>query len=356
MSSCFGVAVQENHFEPSQLIEFASSVFRLVGVPDDDASLWADTLVRSDLRGHPSHGIFRLPWYVHRIEREVMRPVSDIKTLRDHRAVMLLDAQDGVGQVAAFRAMQIAIERAKTYGIAAVSVRRSNHFGAAMYFTLQAAQAGCIGMISTNASPAMAPWGGLKAVLGNNPWSISAPAGHFDPLILDIANTMVARGKIYTARQEGKEIPDSWAIDKLGRPTTNPTEALAGLILPIGGHKGYAISFMVDVLTGVLSGSEFATGVAGPYQAERESGCGHLVIVLDIRAFMNLDEFTSRVERLIAEVKASPLAEGVDEILYPGEPEARAERENMRDGVSLPDATVDDLKSLASELGIPHLF
>jgi LDH2 family malate/lactate/ureidoglycolate dehydrogenase len=167
---------------------------------------------------------------------------------------------------------------------------------------------------------------------------------------------VVARGKIYTARQEGRTIPAGWAIDQSGSPTTDPAAALAGLILPIGGHKGYAISFMMDVLSGILSGSEFASGVAGPYQAERESGCGHLVIVLNIEAFIGLDEFTSRVEQLIDEVKASPLAPGTDEIFYPGEPEARAEAANLRDGLVLPEGTVAELVTLADELGIPHPF
>jgi LDH2 family malate/lactate/ureidoglycolate dehydrogenase len=330
-----------------------------LGVPAVDAELWADTLVRSDLRGHASHGIFRLPWYVRRLQRGVMQPLTRLETLRDTAAVMRLDAHDGVGQVAANAAMELAIERARTFGIAAVSVRRSNHFGAAMYFTLKAAQVGLIGMITTNASPALAPWGGRQALIGNNPWSIAAPAGRHAPLIpliLDIANTMVARGKIYTARQEGRSIPVGWAIDQSGSPTTDPAAALAGLILPIGGHKGYAISFMMDVLSGILSGSEFASGVAGPYQAERESGYGHLVIVLNIEAFIGLDEFTSRVEQLIDEVKASPLAPGTDEIFYPGEPEARAEAANLRDGLVLPEATVAELVTLADELGIPHPF
>jgi LDH2 family malate/lactate/ureidoglycolate dehydrogenase len=338
------------------LLTFATNAFESLNVPVPDATLWADTLVRSDLRGHASHGIFRLPWYIRRLQRGVMQPTTELETVRDTAAVALLDAHDGVGQVAADAAMGLAIERARSFGIAAVSVRRSNHFGAAMYFTLKAAQAGLIGMITTNASPAMAPWGGRQALIGNNPWSIAAPAGRYAPLILDIANTMVARGKIYTARQEGRAIPTGWAIDRDGRPTTDPVEALAGLVLPIGGHKGYAISFMMDVLSGILSGSEFASGVAGPYQAERESGCGHLVIVLNIEAFIGLDEFTTRVEQLIDEVKAAPLAPGSEEIFYPGEPEARAEAANLRNGLVLPEATVADLTALADELGIAHPF
>jgi len=346
--------MEPTRYPAAPLLVFAAAAFESLGVPAVDAGLWADTLVRSDLRGHASHGIFRLPWYVRRLQRGVMQPVTQLETVRATAAVTLLDAHDGVGQVAANVAMGLAIERARTFGIAAVSVRRSNHFGAAMYFTLKAAQAGLIGMITTNASPAMAPWGGKQALIGNNPWSIAAPAGRYAPLILDIANTMVARGKIYTARQEGRTIPAGWAIDRDGAPTTDPAAALAGLILPIGGHKGYAISFMMDVLSGVLSGSEFASGVAGPYQAERASGCGHLVIVLNIEAFSGLDEFTARVEQLIEEVKAAPLAPGCDEIFYPGEPEARAEAVNLRDGLVLPEATVAELTTLADELGIPH--
>jgi LDH2 family malate/lactate/ureidoglycolate dehydrogenase len=348
--------METTRYPAAPLLAFATEAFESLGVPAVDAALWADTLVRSDLRGHASHGIFRLPWYVRRLQRGVMRPVTELETVRDTAAVMLLDAHDGVGQVAANAAMDLAIERAKTFGIAAVSVRRSNHFGAAMYFTLKAAWAGLIGMISTNASPAMAPWGGRQALIGNNPWSIAAPAGRHAPLILDIANTMVARGKIYTARQEGRSIPTGWAIDQNGVPTTDPAEALAGLILPIGGHKGYAISFMMDVLSGILSGSEFADGVAGPYQAERQSGCGHLVIVLSIEAFIGLDAFTLRVEQLIDKVKAAPLASGADEIFYPGEPEARAEAANLRDGLALPAATVAELTALAGELDIAHPF
>jgi LDH2 family malate/lactate/ureidoglycolate dehydrogenase len=344
--------MEQTRYHAASLLSFAQGAFRTQGVPPDDAALWADTLVRSDLRGHASHGIFRLPWYVRRLQRGVMQPVTRLETVRDVAAVSVLDAQEGVGQVAANAAMDRAIERAQAYGIAAVSVRRSNHFGAAMYFTLKAARAGLIGMISTNASPAMAPWGGKQAVLGNNPWSIATPAGAHAPLILDIANTMVARGKIYTARQEGRTIPNSWAIDQDGNPTTDPTAALAGLILPIGGHKGYAITFMMDVLSGVLSGSEFASGVAGPYQAERPSGCGHLVMALNIEAFIGLTEFNERVERLIDEVKAAPLAPGYDEVFYPGEREARAEEANLRDGITLPSATVADLAALAYELGI----
>jgi LDH2 family malate/lactate/ureidoglycolate dehydrogenase len=252
--------------------------------------------------------------------------------------------------------MRRAVERAREHGVATVAVRRSNHFGAAMEYTLEAARAGCIGILFTNASPAMAPWGGREQLIGNNPWSIAAPAGRYAPLILDVANTVVARGKIYTAQQEGRAIPAGWAVDQAGLPTTDPATALAGLILPLGGHKGYAQAFMIDVLAGVLTGARFATGVFGPYQAEQPSGCGHLAIALDIEHFMDLPQFEARVEQLIAEVKTATPLPGHAEVLYPGEPEARAEAENRRRGIPLPPKTLTDLRELAGRLGVTVRF
>ena len=338
------------------LKRFAASAFTAVGVPEQDAVLVADTLVAADLRGHQSHGVLRLPWYVNRVRSGVMRPVTQPRVVTDAGAIAVIDGQDGVGQVIAAHAMKEALARAKAYGVGVVAVRNSNHFGAASYYTLMAPAQGCVGMITSNASPAMAPWGGKRAVVGNNPWSIAAPSGRRAPVMMDLANTVVARGKIYLARQEGRPIPLGWAIDRDGRPTTDPAAALAGLILPVGGHKGYAISFMMDILSGVLTGSEFGANVHGPYQAEKRSGCGHLAIALDITRFMPLPEFEARMETLITRVKEVPLAEGFDEVFYPGEMEARSEEQQERDGIPLPDQTLDDLRALAAELGINYPF
>lgn len=337
-----------------RLARFAASAFRAVGVPAEDASLVADTLVRADLRGHSSHGVMRLGWYVARIRSGVMKAVTEPEIFGSG-AIATIDGRDGVGQVIARLAAVQAVERAKVHGVGVAAVRSSNHFGAAAYYTLMAPREGCVALLTTNASPAMAPWGGRKKVVGNNPWSVAAPAGRYAPVVLDIANTVVARGKIYLARQEGRPIPEGWAIDKQGRPTTDPVEALTGVILPMGEHKGYAISFVLDVLSGVLTGSEFGTRVHGPYQAEERSGCGHLMVALDIQAFQPLAEFEARMERLIEEVKAVPLAAGFDEVFYPGEREARTEERNLRHGLALPEKTVADLRTLASELGIGAL-
>jgi len=343
------------YLDHRRLAGFATDVLAAVGVPSADAELVADSLVRAELWGHHSHGLLRLPWYVARLRSGVMVAVTKSETVVDTGAVAIVDGRDGVGQVVTAHATDLAVERAKAHGVAVVAVRNSNHFGTAAYYTRRAAERGCIGLLSTNSSPAMAPWGGRVKAIGSNPWSVAVPAGSYGVSVMDISNTGVARGKIYLARQRGEPIPAGWAITSDGAPTTDPVQALAGTILPIGEHKGYAIAMMMDVLSGVLTGSGFGAAVSGPYQSEHRSRAGHLFIALNIDAFMPLGQFTERMERLIAELKSVPRADGVDEIYFPGEPEARTEARALRDGVELPARTVADLDALADELGRPRL-
>ena len=325
-------------------------------MPPADARIVADTLVQADLWGHQSHGVLRLPWYLARLKAGVCNAVAKPRFIVDGGAVAVIDGGDAMDQVLMVHAMDDAIARARKHGIAAVALRHSNHFGTALYYTLRAARAGCVAFLSTNASPAMAPWGGRKKTVGTNPWSWAAPAGSFAPMVLDIANTGVARGKIYLARQKGLPIPEGWAIDTDGAPTTDAQAAIDGIILPMAGHKGYAIAVMMDMLSGVLTGSAFASGVAGPYQTDRKSGAGHLTIVLDIATMQPLAEFNTRMEALIRELKSVPLAKGHDEVFYPGELEALNEARNRRDGLTLPGDTLADLAKVAAETGIAADF
>lgn len=342
-------------FTPDSLSAFATRIYRCHGVPDADAALLADSLVQADLWGHQSHGVMRVFWYAERLATGATTAATAVETVMDGGAVAMLDGGDGVGQVVAARAMDLAVARAKAHGVGVVSVRNSGHFGTAMYFTRRAAQAGCIGLLTTNASPAMAPWGGREKRVGNNPWSLAAPAGRCAPMMLDIANTAVARGKLYLARQRGEPIPEGWAIDAEGRPTTDPVAGIAGNILPFAGHKGYGISVMMDVLSGVLSGSGFGAEVTGPYMREGRSRVGHLALALDIARFRPLAAFEADMERMIAGLKSAPRAEGVAEILYPGEPEAQAEARHRAEGVALPPDTVVELDAGARALGLPPL-
>jgi LDH2 family malate/lactate/ureidoglycolate dehydrogenase len=338
--------------DPDQLLRFATAVYIAAGLAEGEARLCADTLVQADLWGHQSHGVMRLSWYAARLKAGVCDPRAEPELVVDAGGFALIDGRDGMGQMVAARAAQEAIRRARAHGIAAVGVRNSNHFGTALYFTLMAAREGCVAFLSTNASPAMAPWGGRKKTVGTNPWSWACPAGSHAPMVLDIANTGVARGKIYLARQKGQRIPEGWAINAEGAPTTDPAEAIEGIILPMAQHKGYAIALMMDMLSGVLTGSGYGTEVAGPYQAERRSRAGHLMIALNIAAMQPLAEFCARMDTLIAQIKSVPLAQGFEEVFYPGEIEARNDANNRQNGLSLPDDTLQDLRDVANAYGL----
>jgi len=335
--------------EPEVLTRFGTEVLTSLGVPVADAHLVSDSLVTAELWGHSSHGLLRLPWYVERLRSGVMTAATLSERVVDSGAVVVIDGQHGIGQVLTAEAVEIGVERARAHGVSAVGVRNSNHFGTAAYFTRRSAEAGCVAFLSTNASPAMAPWGGRTKVVGTNPWSIAAPAGRRGVAVMDMANTAVARGKIYLAAERGEAVPAGWATDEDGNPTTDAAKAVHGLILPMAGHKGYVISFMMDVLAGVLTGSSFGAGVAGPYQPTTPSGCGHLLITIDVAAMMPAAEFESRMEALIAEIKAVPTAPGVEEIFFPGELEDRTGIRNRGRGITLADNTWKSISELAAE-------
>jgi LDH2 family malate/lactate/ureidoglycolate dehydrogenase len=338
--------------DAERLRDFATAVYAGQGVPEPDAQLVADTLVQADLWGHQSHGVLRLGWYLDRLRNGVMRAVTEPEFVVDAGAVALIDGHDGVGHVLTMLATREAIKRAKLHGIGAVGVRYSNHFGTCMYYTLTGAREGCVMLLTSNGGPAMAPWGGRRKIIGTNPWSVAAPAGRYAPFVVDMANTGVARGKIYLARQRREPIPLGWAIDAAGAPTTDPQAAIDGIILPMAEHKGYAIAAMVDVLSGVLTGSGFLSAVHSPYKTAEKSNCGHFMVALDIEKFQSLDAFTSRMERYVEEIKSVPAAQGFDEVFYPGEMEAKNNARNHVEGLALPEDTVADLKRIAGETGL----
>jgi len=342
--------------DPHALIEFATAVYARVGMPDADARLVADTLVQADLWGHQSHGVLRLGWYLDRVRNGVMKPVTTPEFVVDAGSVAVIDGHDGVGQVLAMLATREAVKRAKAHGIAAVGVRNSNHFGTCMYFTLTGARDGCAMQLSTNGGPAMAPWGGRKKIIGTNPWSVAVPAGRHVPFAMDMANTGVARGKIYLARQRRQPIPLGWAINAAGEPTTDPQAAIDGIILPMAEHKGYAIAATMDILSGVLTGSGFLSQVHSPYKTAEKSNCGHLVIATNIAAFLPIEDFHARMDAYIAELKSVPLAKDVAQVHYPGEIEARNDERNRREGLLLPDDTLADLARIAGELGLEGIL
>lgn len=337
---------------PPPLATFMADVARAHGVPSEDAVLLADSLLVAELWGHPSHGAIRLPWYLARIRSGAMRAVTEVVTVRDSGSVVVLDGQDGLGQVVTQRAVELGVERAREHGISAVAVRGSGHFGTAAYFTRYAAERGFVALLATNASPAMAPWGGRTKLLGTNPWSIAAPGPDGDVLVMDMANTAVARGKVYVAADRGEPIPAGWGAAADGTPTTDPREAIEGLILPVGGAKGYVMAFMFDVLAGVLTGSAFGADVVGPYRPEGPSGAGHLLITLDVAAFCDREDYDARVSALAEQVRGSEPAAWSDGVLTPGELEDRNRRRAEADGIPVSDQTWAELARLADATGV----
>ncbi len=346
------MARAEPRINAQQLNDFATAVYAGAGMPEADARLLADTLVQADLWGHQSHGVLRLGWYLERIRNGVMSPVTKPEFVIDSGAIAVIDGHDGVGHVLTLLATREAVKRAKQHGIAAVGVRGSNHFGTCMYYTRLGALEGCAMWLTTNGGPAMAPWGGRKKIIGTNPWSVATPAGKHPPFLMDMANTGVARGKIYLAHNRRERIPEGWAIDKDGAPTTDPQAAIEGIILPMAGHKGYAIAMMVDVLSGVLTGGGFLSQVHSPYKTAEKSNCGHFMIAVDIGALQPLGEFNARMEQYIEELKSVPLAQGHDAVFYPGEIEANNDLANRRDGILLPEDTRAGLAAIAADTGL----
>jgi LDH2 family malate/lactate/ureidoglycolate dehydrogenase len=280
-----------------------------------------------------------------------MERVTRVTTLRDTGALLLLDGGNGIGQVVTDYAVAQGVERAKAHGVSAIGIRNSGHFGTAAYFTRQAAEQGCVAILCTNASPAMAPWGGKQKSIGTNPWSIAAPAGRRGVVVMDLANTAVARGKIYLAAERGTPIPPDWAADAEGNPTTDPRAAIEGLLLPMAGPKGYVISFMFDVLAGVLTGSAFGDQVAGPYQPTETSGAGHLLLTIDVAAMTDPTEYEAGIETLIDATKSVPKAPWATEILVPGELEDRTAQLNT-EAITLTATTWTSLTTLAAETGV----
>lgn len=343
---------QPTRVRPDDLRAFMAAALRAEGVPDADAELLADTLVVAELWGHASHGALRLPWYVERLRSGAMHAVTDVATVVDSGAVVVLDGRDGIGQVITNHAVDLGVERAKAHGVSAIGVRNSGHFGTAAYFTRRAAEAGCVAFLATNASAAMAAWGGRTKSIGTNPWSIAAPAGRHGVIVMDLANTAVARGKLYLAKERGTSIPDGWAADAEGHPTTDPAAGIEGLILPMAGPKGYVIAFLMDVLSGVLTGSSFGADVGGPYDPGRRSGAGHLLLTVDVAAMGDPRKFSARMETLVDRTRGGEPAGWASEILTPGELEDRNRARHEREGILLAAHTWASLATLAEQTGV----
>lgn len=331
------------------LIKFCSDVFEKLGVPHEDALIAADAIVGCNLRGVDTHGVIRMLVYTAKLKRGSVNPKPKIRPLRETKGTALIDGDNGLGQVVGYRAMQIAVQKAKEVGISCVSVRNSNHFGTCAHYSIMAPREDMIGIAITNTSASIAPTGGAEKMLANNPWSVAVPAGKQFPVVLDMANSVVAKGKIRQAAKEGRSIPLEWAVDKNGQPTTDPKAALEGFLLPVGGYKGYGITLMVDLLTGVLSNSAYGPRVKGVDLADAIAGIAHTFMAIDVAAFDDVDEFKARMDAYIDEIKNSKKAAGVETIYMPGEIEFLKVQERRQKGIPIHINVVNDIRKIAQE-------
>jgi LDH2 family malate/lactate/ureidoglycolate dehydrogenase len=338
--------------KPETLMTFCTEVFEKLGVPHEDALIAADAIVGCNLRGVDTHGVIRMLVYSAKLKGGFVNPKPNLRPLRETKGTALLDGGNGFGQIVGYRAMEIAIKKAKEVGVSCVSVRNSNHFGTCAHYSMMAPPKDMIGLAFTNASAQIAPTGGAEKMLANNPWSIAVPAGKHFPVVLDMANSVVARGKIRQAAKEGRSIPPEWAVDKNGHSTTDPKAALEGFLLPVGGYKGYGITLMVDLLTGVLANSAYGPRVQGLDIVEAIGGVGHTFMAIDVAAFDDVAEFKARMDAYIDEIKGSKKATGVDVIYMPGEIEF-LKVEGRQKGIPLHINIVKDLRKIAQENGVP---
>jgi LDH2 family malate/lactate/ureidoglycolate dehydrogenase len=334
------------------LRRFCIAGFINAGVSAEDAALVADTLIEADLRGVHSHGVWWVPVYTRRIQAGGLNPRPAIKVVRETQAMVLLDADRGMGQVASSAAMRQAIQKAKTTGVGVAAVRHSNHFGAAAYYAMIAASENQIGFATTDAEPIMAPWGGAKAVVGNNPLAYAIPATDEFTIVLDMAQSVVAWGKIFLAAQRGEKIPSTWALNPAGQPTENAQEAMAGLLLPVGDYKGYGLALVMEILSSVLTGATFGLAMSLFSDDTQSQNFGHFFMALDINHFMPAGEFRQRMATLLAEQRNAPLAKGVERIYLPGEIEHLKREQRRKTGIPLELYVVESLIQFGKQAGI----
>ncbi|GHV40310.1 lactate dehydrogenase [Synergistales bacterium] len=336
-------------FTVEQIKSWGMVLLEKLPISKEGAEDILDVLLQANVRGVDTHGIIRLVDYVKRLQNA---PFKEIEIIKDGKLFTLIDGHNGPGPIVGRFAMNSAINKAKIHGNGFAAVRGSNHFSTAAYYSLMACNANMIGITMSTASPRIAPWGGLDAVIGNNPWSVAFPGYDF-PIVLDMANTVVAMGKIRTCLREKKPLDPGWAMDSNGNPTTDPVAANDGLLMPIGAHKGVAISMMVDLLTGALSQSNaFSCNVNRVETSSKPQNVSHIFAAIDMTELVSLEDFKANIKRYADIVKSVRRKEGCNAIYLPGEIEWDISLSRLRDGIKLSDKTIEQLNDLAGSVGV----
>ena len=334
-----------------RLRDWSEQVLLAAGTTQSAAALVAESLVKASLRGVDSHGIHLLSLYLDQLHNGDMDPHATGEVAHESGGTMVYNGQNGIGQVIADTCCRHAIRLAAQHGIAIVTARESNHFGAAGFWAMRMAAAGQIGLTFCNASPIVAPWQGKEGRFGTNPICMAIPTGHKDPWMLDMATTTVAANKIFKAKTNRQEsIPAGWAMDKHGIPTTDTNTAYEGLLMPLGGYKGSGLAMMVEILCGALSGGAMSTQLGGLRVSGKPVRNSQTFIAID--ALRMQPDFRERADWLIEQVKSAAPAGGYEEVLVANEPELRTERERLQSGIPIPDGTYTALLKAAARVGV----
>jgi len=342
-------------FEPLETL--ARDVFQAIRVPGDGAAWMAKLLVRANLRGHDSHGVIRIPQYIASWRKGEADPAAEPGIVQEGPATALVDGKLGFGQIVARRGMEVAMDKAATVGVSAVGVFNSNHIGRLADYTEMALERGMLAILTVNAGGAgqrMASWGGRAPRLSTNPIAFACSATEHAPISFDIATTVAAEGKVRVKRNRKEQMPLGWVLDSDGNPTTDPNALYAtppGTILPAGGHKGFCLALMIEILSGIVARGGYSTAHPGPIRN------GMFMVVVEIARFVPLSTFQGELDDLIRYLKSCPTAPGTDRILMPGEPEMITEAERRRSGIFVEDQTWGQIEQIAREfgLGIPSV-
>lgn len=336
---------------PEKLTAFCTSVLIAAGIPERDSAIIADSLVHANMTGVHSHGVSKLNDYLVRLDNNLVTKETNITVVSETPTTALLDAGNGWGQIVSQEAVDVAVKKAKEYGSSWVGVRNSNHYGTAAYWTAQIAAQGMIGISMTNTSPVMVPFGSKVPTLGTNPISIAVPSPSGKPIMLDMATSNQARGKITLASKIGKPIPTDWAITIDGQETSDPHEALKGSLLPFGGAKGSGLAIMVDILTGVLTGALYGSQIPRFYDDPVPQNLGHMFAALNVNAMMPLGDFLDRMGDKERETRDSAPAKGFDRVYMPGDLEYARAEESRINGIVLSKEIHSELLSAAERYG-----
>lgn len=356
---------QLQYFPAKVLEDFSTETFMYFGIPEKDARLAAEVLSTSDRRGIDSHGVARLHTYFDMLTLGRINPKPNIKIARERKSVATVDGDNGLGLVVGPKANDIAMDKASQHGSGWVSVCNTNHYGIAGYYSLKALERDMIGWSMTNTTKLVAPLWGAERMLGTNPIAIAFPGLKNPPVVIDLATSAAAYGKIEIAKRKGASIPKGWIINSKGEMTTNPMDMIdGGALLPLGserelgGHKGYALSAMVDILTSVLSGANWGP-FAPPFALRQEipsrsvgKGIGHFFGAMEIDGFMEVEEFKKRIDEWIEVFRATKTGGPEVKVLIPGDPEREEEVKREKTGIPLLKAVVDDLRDIAAKTGI----